>query len=121
MQCMVDAALEQKLEAAGSEAEALDKEANRKAPGAGKLKSAIAERERKMATLQKRINEIEDKIFATFSEKASFCEPEACHAMLPNYHTDRRTTPSVTVIIVMDLSLCSDDVGHHGSSVIAKA
>lgn len=64
------AALEQKLEAAGSEAEALDKEANRKLPGAGKLKSAIAERERKMAALQTRIHEIEDKIFAAFSKKA---------------------------------------------------
>ena len=67
--CFTPAALEQKLEAAGSKAEALDKEANRKLPGAGKLKSAIAERERKMAALQTRIHEIEDTIFAAFSKK----------------------------------------------------
>ncbi len=70
---LVHAALEQKLEAAGSEAEALHKEANRKLPGAGKLKSAIAERERKMAALQTRIHEIEDTIFAAFSKKVNLC------------------------------------------------
>ena len=73
--CTLLAALEQKLEAAASEAEALDKEASRKLPGAGKLKSAIAERERKMAALQTRIHEIEDAIFAAFSQKASSLWP----------------------------------------------
>ena len=78
------AAMEQKLEAAASEAEALDKEANRKLPGAGKLKSAIAERERKMAALQTRIHEIEDNIFAAFSKKARTPLPVV---LWRSYHT----------------------------------
>lgn len=68
--CFGAAALEQKLEAAASEAEVLNKEAGKKLPGAGKLRSAIAERERKMDALQARIHEVEDRIFAAFSEKA---------------------------------------------------
>ena len=63
------AAMDQKLKAASNEAEALDAEAGRKLPGAGKLRSAIAERERKMEGLLKRMHEIEDRIFAAFSEK----------------------------------------------------
>ena len=66
---LCDTALEQKLAAAASEAEALDAEAGRKLPGAGKLRNAITERERKMAGLQKRMHEIEDRIFAAFSKK----------------------------------------------------
>ena len=56
----------------------MDAEAGRKLPGAGKLRSAITERGRKMAGLQKRMHEIEDRIFAAFSEKVG----PACRTLL---------------------------------------
>ena len=63
------AVLQERLGAAGAEAEALRAEAARKAPGAGKLRQAMAERGRKMGALLQRIHDIEDRIFAAFSEK----------------------------------------------------
>jgi chromosome segregation ATPase len=67
----VPAALEQRLAAAVGEAEALRQEAQKKLPGADKLRKAIEERESKKETLQKRIHEIEDRIFAAFSTKVT--------------------------------------------------
>ncbi|EIE20863.1 RecF/RecN/SMC protein [Coccomyxa subellipsoidea C-169] len=62
-------ATEQRLKNAASEAKALREESHRKLPGATKLRKAIDDRARKMEGLQKRINEIEDRIFAAFSKK----------------------------------------------------
>ncbi len=65
----VHAAMEQKAKNAASEVQALRKEKQRKQPGTEKLKKAIGERAKKMEGLQKRINEIEDRLFAAFSQK----------------------------------------------------
>lgn len=70
---MTCAATEQRLKNAASEAKALREESHRKLPGATKLRKAIDDRARKMEGLQKRINEIEDRIFAAFSKKVSLC------------------------------------------------
>ncbi len=65
----VCAATEQRAKNAASELQALRKEMQRKQPSTEKLKKAIAERAKKIGGLQKRINEIEDRIFAAFSQK----------------------------------------------------
>ena len=63
------AATEQRAKNAASEAQALRKESQKKLPGAAKLREKIEERAGKMEGVQKRINEIEDRIFAAFSKK----------------------------------------------------
>lgn len=63
------AATKQRLENAAREAQALRQDSQSKGPAAAKRRKVIDERAKKMDALQKRIHDIEDRIFAAFSKK----------------------------------------------------
>jgi hypothetical protein len=44
-------------------------ERQKQQPGVDKLEKAVGDREKRIATLQQRINEVKDRIFAPFSTK----------------------------------------------------
>lgn len=62
---------------------ATTQEREKQAPGAEKLRKSVADRTARIATLQQRINEVKDRIFADFSKQVHISV-----AMLEKYHPE---------------------------------